>query len=218
MASEFGPLLPRDVLDRREQLPVTPDPVVLTGERVVVRPYEASDVAELQVISDGRPVERLGHKIEAYDADELIWRFLPVGPFGDAAGLAAFNEDLTALPGSRIFVVAESDGGRLVGSLAYLASQPIDLKVEIGAVWYSPVVQGLGVNTEASSLLIDHAFALGYQRVEWKCHADNARSRAAALRLGFRFEGIQERHMIVKARFRDTAWFRLLADEWPTGS
>ena len=38
---------------------------------------------------------------------------------------------------------------------------------------------------------------------------------AAALRLGFSYEGIQERHMIAKDRFRDTAWFRLLRDERP---
>ena len=37
----------------------------------------------------------------------------------------------------------------------------------------------------------------------------------AALRIGFRFEGIQDAHYIVKGRRRDTAWFRLLADEWP---
>jgi len=30
----------------------------------------------------------------------------------------------------------------------------------------------------------------GYRRYEWKCGALNAPSRAAALRLGFRFEGI----------------------------
>jgi RimJ/RimL family protein N-acetyltransferase len=65
-------------------------------------------------------------------------------------------------------------------------------------------------------LMMRRVFAeLGYRRYEWKCDALNAPSRAAAERLGFRFEGIQERHMIVKDRFRDTAWFRLLAPEWP---
>ena len=32
--------------------------------------------------------------------------------------------------------------------------------------------------------------------------------------MGFQFEGIQEAHMIVKGRNRDTAWFRILDHEW----
>jgi RimJ/RimL family protein N-acetyltransferase len=56
---------------------------------------------------------------------------------------------------------------------------------------------------------------LGYRRVEWKCDALNERSRAAALRLGFTFEGVFRKHMIVRGRSRDSAWFSLLDDEWP---
>ena len=56
---------------------------------------------------------------------------------------------------------------------------------------------------------------LNYRRVEWKCDALNARSRAAALRLGFSFEGIFRQHMIRKGRNRDTAWFSMLDSEWP---
>ena len=57
--------------------------------------------------------------------------------------------------------------------------------------------------------------ALGYRRVEWKCDALNTRSRKAALRLGFQFEGIQEYHFVVKGRNRDTAWFAMLDRDWP---
>jgi RimJ/RimL family protein N-acetyltransferase len=57
--------------------------------------------------------------------------------------------------------------------------------------------------------------ALGDRRVEWKCDALNERSRAAALRLGFTFEGVFRQHMIVRRRNRDSAWFSLLDLEWP---
>jgi RimJ/RimL family protein N-acetyltransferase len=63
--------------------------------------------------------------------------------------------------------------------------------------------------------MLRHAFDIGYRRVEWKCDALNERSRRAALGMGFRFEGIQEAHFIVKDRNRDTAWFRLLDRDWP---
>jgi RimJ/RimL family protein N-acetyltransferase len=65
--------------------------------------------------------------------------------------------------------------------------------------------------------MLEEAFEdLGYRRVEWKCDALNARSRAAALRLGFTFEGVFRHHMIVKGRNRDTAWFSMLEEEWPS--
>ena len=51
--------------------------------------------------------------------------------------------------------------------------------------------------------------------MQWRCNALNAASRAAARRLGFRFEGIFYNHMIFKGRNRDTAWYSILDDEWP---
>jgi len=92
---------------------------------------------------------------------------------------------------------------------------PNHLKVELGNIWYSPLVQRTKANLEATYLLLQHAFNLGYRRVEWKCDALNLRSRKAALRMGFKFEGIQESHFIIKGRNRDTAWFRILDSEWP---
>jgi hypothetical protein len=56
---------------------------------------------------------------------------------------------------------------------------------------------------------------LGYRRYEWKCDALNAPSRAAAIRLGFFFEGIFRQATVVKGRNRDTAWYSLVDREWP---
>ena len=88
--------------------------------------------------------------------------------------------------------------------------------VEVGHIVYSPELQRTPVATEAQYLLARYAFEeLGYRRYEWKCNALNARSRRAALRFGFTFEGIFRQHMIVKGRSRDTAWFAMLDQEWP---
>jgi RimJ/RimL family protein N-acetyltransferase len=66
-------------------------------------------------------------------------------------------------------------------------------------------------------LMARHAFeAMGYRRYEWKCNALNGPSRAAALRLGFTFEGIFRQHMLIKGLNRDTAWFSMLDSEWPS--
>jgi hypothetical protein len=47
------------------------------------------------------------------------------------------------------------------------------------------------------------------------CDALNARSRAAAERLGFRYEGTFRQAQVVKGRNRDTAWYSMLDREWP---
>jgi RimJ/RimL family protein N-acetyltransferase len=95
-----------------------------------------------------------------------------------------------------------------------MSNKPQHLSIELGNIWYSPLAQKTGANTEATYLMLNHVFNLGYRRVIWKCDALNTRSRRSALRLGFQFEGIHEQHLIVKGRNRDTAWFRILDNEW----
>jgi len=214
---EIRPLpapLSADVLAARRVLPAKPAGVELVGERVRLRPYEPADAPELHAISNGSPVARLGREIGVYDADELVWRYLFDGPFADAEGLRRVHDAIAAQPDARTFVVAERSSGALLGSISLLANHPAHLKVEIGSIWYTPAVQRTGVGMEVTTLVANHVFGLGYQRFEWKCNALNLRSRLFATRFGFTFEGIQEAHLIVKDRRRDTAWFRLLADEW----
>ena len=65
-------------------------------------------------------------------------------------------------------------------------------------------------------LMMRRAFdELGYRRYEWKCNSLNAPSRAAALRLGFQFEGIFRQAIVNKGRNRDTAWYSIIDSEWP---
>jgi len=56
---------------------------------------------------------------------------------------------------------------------------------------------------------------LGYRRMQWRCNSLNEKSRQAARRLGFRFEGIFYNHLIFKGKNRDTTWYSILDDEWP---
>jgi RimJ/RimL family protein N-acetyltransferase len=110
----------------------------------------------------------------------------------------------------------ESRDAGPVGMAAFLNIVPEHRRLEIGHIWYAPSAQRTEANTETAYLMMREAFdELGYRRVEWKCDALNARSRAAALRLGFTFEGVFRAHMIVRGRNRDSAWFSLLDTEWP---
>lgn len=93
---------------------------------------------------------------------------------------------------------------------------PANGVIEIGHIKFSPPLQRTTAATEALFLMMRRAFdELGYRRLEWKCDALNAPSRAAADRLGFRFEGIFRQAVVVKGRNRDTAWYSIIDTEWP---
>ena len=211
-----GKPLASAVLARRAALPLKVAPVTLEGLFVRLVPLDlARDVDALHAISTGEPIRRGGREVAAYDAETLVWRYMPVGPFADADGLREALRAQVAAPNGLCLRVVEQATGETVGVVNFMANMPEHLKVELGSIWYSPIAQRTNANLEATTLMLRHAFALGYRRVEWKCDALNARSRHAATRMGFRFEGIQEAHYIVKGRNRDTAWFRILDHEWP---
>lgn len=211
-----GKHLPDEVLARRDALPVRFAPVTLTGEHVTLQPLDIErDAAALYAVSDGRPATLGERSIDAYDADALIWRYLAIGPFTELDSYRAYLQTLVDMPDGLCMCVFDAATGQQVGVTTFMSNVPSQLKIELGNIWYSPLVQRTPANTEATYLMLKHTFGLGYRRLEWKCNALNERSRRAAQRMGFQFEGVQEAHMIVKNRNRDTAWFRILDEEWP---
>jgi RimJ/RimL family protein N-acetyltransferase len=107
-------------------------------------------------------------------------------------------------------------GGTASGQASFMDIQPANGVIEIGYIWFAPALQRTRAATEAMFLMLDHAMSgLRYRRMQWRCNALNAKSRAAARRLGFRYEGIFYNHLIYKGLNRDTAWYSILDDEWP---
>jgi RimJ/RimL family protein N-acetyltransferase len=145
-----------------------------------------------------------------------IWDYLPYGPF---ASDAEFRTHLTAQAASQdplFFAIRPHAGDRVEGVASLMSIEPEHRSIEIGHIWLGPDLQRTPAATEALFLLIAHALDdLGYRRVEWKCNAANAASRAAACRLGFIHEGVFYQHRIFKGINRDTAWFSILDHEWP---
>lgn len=201
---------------RLSALPLKPDTPVLTGRKVLLRPLDTAAHAEaLFRVSNGQPVTIGNNSSGPYDADERIWRYMSAGPFSGIDEFRAYLDRLQSPANQSAYCAVLAAGGAPCGVTTLMNNAPEHLKIELGNIWYSPAVQGTGVNAEAAFLMLDHCFNLGYRRVEWKCDALNERSRRAALRIGFQFEGIQQAHMIIKGRNRDTAWFRILDSEWP---
>lgn len=208
--------LPGELLARSGALPLKPAPVTLPGRFVRLEPMVvARDAEALFAVANGSPIDLAGRMYPAYDADALIWRYLFQGPFGDLAPFRQYLERAVAAADALCLCVIEQASDQPVGVVNLMSNVPAFLRIELGGIWYSPVVQRTQANLESTYLMLAHCFNLGYRRVEWKCDSQNERSRRAARRMGFLFEGIQDQHMIVKGRNRDTAWFRILDHEWP---
>lgn len=213
---QAGMPLSEAILARSGQLPQKPDPVTLLGTMIELVPLDVErDAPTLHARSNGQPIALGDRTAAAYNAEEVIWRFLLDGPFAEMEGLKTYLRGQVEAANGLCFCVRERATGTPIGVVNYINNFPEHLKIELGSIWYSPIAQRTNANLEATYLLLRHAFALGYRRVEWKCDALNLRSRRAATRMGFQFEGIQEAHFIIKGRTRDTAWFRILDREWP---
>ncbi len=203
-------------ISRARQLPEKPSSVNLEGSIIRLVPLDLDrDTETLFSVSNGNPIQMGERSVDMpYDADEIIWRYMSHGPFASASDMRGFLKSQVDAPNGRCLCVRDSATDQPIGVFNYMNNYPNHLKVELGNIWYSPIAQSTGANLEATYLTLDHAFSLGYRRLEWKCDSLNERSRKAALRMGFRFEGIQQQHFIVKGRNRDTAWYRILDSEW----
>lgn len=180
------------------------EPVILEGTRVRLEPLRRDHLADLKLIAFDTP----------------LWQWTIMGP-QDEAGLERWME--TALVNAetgaeRPFATIDLASGRAVGSSRYMSIAPEHRRLEIGWTWIGSAFQRTGANREAKLLQLTHAFeTLGANRVEFKTHARNERSRNALAGIGATFEGIFRRHVIMPdGSLRDTAWFSVIADEWPT--
>jgi len=196
----------------------------ISGEEVRGRPSGmwparsalSGQTARLEPIDPARHGPELFALSHYGEGARSLWTYMPYGPFADAAAFAAWLRGCAAAADPMFFAVRDQQSGRAAGMASYLNVRPDSGVIEIGHIWFAPVLQGTRQSTEALFLMIRHVIDdLRYRRVEWKCDALNEASRRAALRLGFTFEGIFHQHVIVKGRNRDTAWFSILDGEWP---
>ena len=154
----------------------------------------------------------------AHDGSEeaaRMWTYMAYGPWPDESSMRGWLDPLPASEDPLFLTVIDRRSGEAVGVVTFMNVDSDMRHLELGNIWYAPRAQRTRANTESVYLMLRHAFELGHRRVEWKCDALNARSREAAERLGFTFEGVFRQHMIIKGRNRDTAWYAMLDHEWP---
>jgi RimJ/RimL family protein N-acetyltransferase len=152
----------------------------------------------------------------AVHGQDEVWTYLADGPYQSEADLRLALEEKQVSSSAVFFAIVPQTTGHAAGYASYMRMDPANGVIEVGNILLTPSLQRTITATEAMCLMARHIFEdLGYRRYEWKCNANNAPSRRAALRLGFTFEGIFRQHMVIKGHNRDTAWFSMLDSEWP---
>ncbi|MEM6584999.1 MAG: GNAT family protein [Pseudomonadota bacterium] len=148
----------------------------------------------------------------ACQADADVWNIYPVNLGGDgfdaAIGLFRGSDDWTN------FAVIDTRDSQLVGLTNFIRPTMFGV-VEIGGTYIAPHVRGGAFNRTMKALMIDHAFACGFHKIEFRVDTRNKRSMAAVLKFGAQQEGIMRQNMVTWTGYRrDTAVFGLLKDEW----
>lgn len=183
----------------------TPGQVDLTGN------YVRLEVLNWDTHGAGLERAVLGAK------NDDLWTHMPIGPFADLASYQMVLEFIKKDRAWQTLVIISQSTNAVLGAASYMRIREQYGSCEVGAVTFGKALQKTREASEAMYLMARHVFDdLGYRRYEWKCDNDNAASKRAAHRLGFSYEGLFRKDLIVKGRNRDTAWFSITDDEWPT--
>ena len=166
------------------------------------------------------PLQIKKHSIDLFknfskDKKGIDWIYMPQGPFKNEISLKRYlkNKNLTGNP--FFYTIYSKRLKTFCGLASYLRIRPQVGTIEVGYITYAKNLQRTVEGTEAMYLMMKNVFDdLGYRRYEWKCDNLNSKSKKAALRLGFKYEGLFRQATIYKKRNRDTAWFSIIDKEW----
>ena len=155
---------------------------------------------------------------EASAVSDIDSRFawLPDYPPENRAAFQPWLDNAETSNDPLFFTLIDEVSGKVAGRQALMRIEPAPGVIEIGNIYWGPLVSRKPAATEAFFLFASYIFdKLGYRRYEWKCNNRNDPSKRAAERFGFQFEGIFRQHLVVKGENRDTAWYSIIDKEWP---
>lgn len=177
-------------------------------------------------VIDGRyarlePLSAAKHGDGLYEASSVAdiggrFAWLPDYPPQTRADFQPWLDRVEASEDPLFFTVIDKASGKVAGRQTLMRIDAAYGVIEIGNIYWGPVISRKPAATEAQFLFMKYIFDdLGYRRYEWKCNNRNEPSKRAAERFGFKFEGIFRQHLVVKGENRDTAWYSIIDKEWP---
>jgi RimJ/RimL family protein N-acetyltransferase len=178
-----------------------------------------------RVVLDGRyvrlePLSAAKHGDELFAASSVTdadgrFRYLGEYPPETRAAFQPWLEKAEKSEDPIYYAVIDKASGKVAGRQTFLRIDPANGVIEIGHIYWGPLVSRKPAATEAHFLFMKHAFDdLGYRRWEWKCNNANEPSKRAADRFGFTHEGVFRQHLVIKGENRDTAWYSIIDKEW----
>lgn len=107
--------------------------------------------------------------------------------------------------------------GELLCLTSYMDWRPAHKGVEIGHTLVASRHRGGWANPSIKLALLSNAFEkMELNRVQFKAHSLNLRSRKAIQKIGAQFEGaLRQNTLMWDGSWRDTAYYSILAAEWP---
>ncbi len=175
-------------------------PEVLTGSRVILRRHVPANLAAFRRWYADPEIARLARYQETPMRPEEIERFFAARVVGtDALAMAVHEAATGRLVGTCAFSQLDGDNG---SALYHITIGEAD-------VW------GLGYGTEATRLMMDHAFGtLGLHRVGLFVFEFNARAIRAYQRVGFVLEGRARQSIRRDGRWWDELQMSMLDSDW----
>jgi RimJ/RimL family protein N-acetyltransferase len=142
------------------------------------------------------------------------WEVLP-RPRTLAKTTAFYTAGFIAEPTSDWFALYERATWRLIGYTGLIAIDHVNRTAEFGILIGEADARGRGYGTEATTLVLDHAFlALGLSNVLLRVFAYNLAGIRAYEKAGFRRMGVRHKSKLMGGRLWDTVYMEALADEF----
>jgi N-acetyltransferase len=175
---------------------------ILENDRVILRPLEFSDEAELNVV--------------AADKDLWVYGLTDLSQAGELnkyirKAIQARNEMTCA-----VWTIVDKRTNTVAGCTRLAEISWKDERGQIGWTWIAKEFQGSGLNKAMKFLILQYGFEqLKLNRIELKADERNTRSREAIKGIGAKEEGILRQHMkIHNGYLRNTVFYSILRSEW----
>ncbi|HEY7719131.1 MAG TPA: GNAT family protein [Pedococcus sp.] len=180
------------------------DKPTLTGERVVLRPFEDADLPAMAAAIADPEVGRLTGSVHT-TADLAAPHDLAVL----RRWYSTRNEQVDRLD----LAVVDRATGACVGEVVLNEWEPDNLSCNF-RILLGPDGRDRGLGTEATRLVVDHALdALGLHRVSLEVYAFNPRARRAYEKAGFVVEGVRRDALRFDGEFVDAVVMSRLATD-----
>ena len=188
--------------------PGTPfaDKPTITGEGVVLRPFEDGDLPALAEAIADPEVGRLTGSVNSSTQ--------PADAAFDEGRLRQWYATRNAQPDRLDLAVVDRASGECVGEAVLNEWEPENASCNF-RILIGPRGRDRGLGTEATRLLLAHAFeTAGLHRVSLEVYAFNPRAQRAYEKVGFVKEGVRRDALRFDGEWVDSVLMSVLAPEW----